>query len=316
MQLKKLYSEIIKTGIENDPRNKSEVAVYLQEQNKSFLESSDKEKNFFDKEKLTNPYSDTRILNGNGNEEFSSLLVGIDVETQDLLLADYIRKNSKKIDAVLTHHPEGKAFAELSDVMNIQEDVLSKFGLPINVAQDLLSTRITEVKRSIMPYNHERTISAAKHLEFPFLCAHTPADNCVYKYLKDLFEKENPNNLNDIIDLLLDIPEYASSARHGVAPLIIVGDKKRKTGKILVDMTGGTSGPEDIYSAYQNAGIGTIIGMHMGEKHRKEAEKNHINVIIAGHMASDSLGMNILLDSVLSDDVDIIEFSGFTRFKR
>lgn len=316
MKLKNLYSAIIETGIENDPRNKDEVNAYIQEQNKSYSELPEKNKSYFDKEKLINPYSDTRILYGTGDEEFKSLLVGIDVETQELLLADYLRKNGKKIDAVLTHHPEGKAFAELSDVMNIQEDVLAKLGFPINVAQDLLSPRISEVRRSIMPYNHERSITAAKYLDFPFICAHTPADNCVYKFLKDLFDKEVPNNLADILDLLLDIPEYINAAKVGIAPTIIVGDKKRKAGKILIDMTGGTSGSENIYEAFQHAGIGTIIGMHMGEKHRKEAEKNHINVIIAGHMASDSLGMNILLDSVLSKDIDIIEFSGFTRIKR
>ena len=46
-------------------------------------------------------------------------------------------------------------------------------------------------------------------------------------------------------------------------------------------MTGGTSGSEKAYEKMAAAGIGTIIGMHMGDKHREEAEKNYINVIIA-----------------------------------
>ena len=38
--------------------------------------------------------------------------------------------------------------------------------------------------------------------------------------------------------------------------------------------------------------------MHISDEHKKEAEKHHINVVIAGHIASDNLGMNLLLDSV------------------
>ena len=55
-----------------------------------------------------------------------------------------------------------------------------------------------------------------------------------------------------------------------------------------------------------NFGIGTVVGMHMSEEHRREAEKNHINVVIAGHMASDSLGMNLFLDKLEEQGIDVI----------
>jgi putative NIF3 family GTP cyclohydrolase 1 type 2 len=54
----------------------------------------------------------------------------------------------------------------------------------------------------------------------------------------------------------------------------------------------------------------------MGEEHRKEAEKYHINVVIAGHMASDSLGMNLLLDELEQKGLEIITLSGLTRIRR
>ena len=63
-------------------------------------------------------------------------------------------------------------------------------------------------------------------------------------------------------------------------------------------------------------GIGTIIGMHMGEEHRKEAEKHHINVVIAGHMASDSLGMNLFLDELEKKGIEVVPVSGLIRVKR
>ncbi|NLC37920.1 MAG: NGG1p interacting factor NIF3, partial [Clostridia bacterium] len=64
------------------------------------------------------------------------------------------------------------------------------------------------------------------------------------------------------------------------------------------------------------AGVGTIVCMHMSEKHRKEAEKAHLNVVIAGHMASDSLGMNLFLDLLEERGIQIETCSGLYRVKR
>ena len=64
------------------------------------------------------------------------------------------------------------------------------------------------------------------------------------------------------------------------------------------------------------AGIGTVIAMHTSEEHRKEAEAAHINIVIAGHMSSDSLGMNLLMDDLEKQGIEIVPCSGFTRFKR
>ena len=64
----------------------------------------------------------------------------------------------------------------------------------------------------------------------------------------------------------------------------------------MVDMTGGTSGPVDSIGKLAAAGVGTIVGMHMGEDHRKRAKEEKISVVIAGHVSSDSLGMNLIID--------------------
>jgi hypothetical protein len=64
------------------------------------------------------------------------------------------------------------------------------------------------------------------------------------------------------------------------------------------------------------AGIGTIIGMHMQEESKKEAEAANINVVIAGHMSSDSLGMNLFLDELEKIGIEIIPCSGLIRVSR
>ena len=64
------------------------------------------------------------------------------------------------------------------------------------------------------------------------------------------------------------------------------------------------------------AGIGTIISMHQSEEHRKEAEAAHINVVIAGHISSDSIGMNLFLDELEKKGIEIVPCSGLIRISR
>jgi hypothetical protein len=316
MKIKEIYDYIVALGIENDPRKPEAVKEMLHREKKKYDELKDNEKKEFDLERLTNPYSDTRILYGDPEKEVIRLLVGIDIEVGEVLLADRLTERGKTIDLILAHHPEGKALADLHYVMHLQEDIMAKFGVPINVAEALMSSRISEVKRGLMPINHNRAIDAAKILGLAMACSHTVADNQVTTFLQDLFDQKEPRTVGDIVDLLKDIPEYAEATKYSAGPDIVLGKTDNRAGKVLVDMTGGTSGSEKSYAKLSQAGVGTIVGMHMSDKHRKEAEKNHINVVIAGHIASDSLGMNMLLDGLENKGVEIVPCSGLIRYKR
>ncbi len=317
MKLRDIYEKAVAAGMETDPRGKEEVERYLQARKKDFESLKDKDKEFFDQAALKNPYADSRILFGTGDEEVHSALVGIDMEAPEVLLANALSARGKKVDLVLAHHPEGRPYASLHEVMGMQSDILHRFGVPINVAEDLMEGRIKEVERRLMPQNHTRAVDAARLLDMPFMCLHTVADNHVSTYLQNLMDEKKPYLLGDIMDLLMEIPEYQEGARNGVAPKILLGSPKRKAGKIYVDMTGGTEGAKDIFQSMASSGIGTIIQMHLSDEHRKEAEKNHINVVIAGHISSDNLGLNLLFDKIFAgSDVQILECSGFRRVKR
>lgn len=316
MKLKEIYQTAITMGMEADPRGIDKVKAVLAKERKKFEELKEEDKKEFDQDSLINPYSDTRILVGDGEREIKRVLVGIDMEVGEVLLAERLSEKGQPIDLILSHHPEGKAMSALYNVMHLQEDILAKAGIPINVAEGIMSARIGEVKRTLMPLNHNRTVDAARILGYALMSVHTPADNLVTSSLQKSIDQKNPETVGDVVKLLKEEPEYAEAAKNGAGPTIIVGNKERRAGKIMVDMTGGTSGSEDAYCKLSQAGVGTLIVMHMGEKHRKEAEKNHINVIIAGHMASDSMGMNILLDRLEANGVEIIPCSGLIRYKR
>jgi len=314
VKLSGLYDYFIEKGIGLDPRGKTAVEKVLSKKNEDYNALKDDEKKYFDLEALKNPYADTRILNGDEGLDVKRVLVGIDIEVGEIMLADRLREKGEAVDLVISHHPEGRAYANFYEVMHMQADILNKFGVPINVAEDILSDRIKEVQRGVMPINHTRAVDAARLLNIPFMCVHTPADNAVTAYLQQLIDNKKPDTMKDVLEILKEIPEYQDAAKNNAGPNIMIGSKERRTGKIFVDMTGGTGGSKDAFEKLSQAGVGTIVAMHISEDHRKEAEKHHINVVIAGHIASDNLGMNLLLDGLTA--IDAAGCSGFRRIKR
>ncbi len=317
MKLIELYKRAISIGIDNDPRGKEAVSKELEYREKDFDTLKQDEKEFFDQESKQNPYSDSRVLNGTGEEDIRSILVGIDIEVGEVLLCDSLRSKGRVVDLLLSHHPEGRAYANLYSVMQMQSDILHRFGVPINIAEDLMEGRIKEVERKLMPVNHTRAVDAARLLGIAFMCLHTPADNMVATYLQRLFDEKKPYKVSDVLDILRGIPEYREAGYNGAGPKILIGSKSRRAGKIFVDMTGGTEGAKEIFESLTSSGINTIVAMHLSEDHRKEAEKNHLNVVIAGHISSDNLGLNLLLDELSrGTSLEILECSGFRRISR
>ncbi|MCJ7612520.1 MAG: NGG1p interacting factor NIF3, partial [Candidatus Aminicenantes bacterium] len=264
MKLEKLYRTLIDIGIKNDPRGKPEVLRVLKEEKEKRKSLKPKDAEYYDPDRLFNPYSDSRLLNGSPETNVRRVIAGIDMEAPEILLAYLLNRDfSRKIDLVVAHHPEGYAQARLADVMSVQADILASFGVAVSVAEQLMDRRISEVDRRLMPVNHTRAVDAAKVLGLPMLCVHTPADNCVNSYLQNLFDKKKPRRLKDLVALLLDIPEYRAAAKIQVPPKIISGSENGKCGKVFVDMTGGTEGSKDIYARLSSQGVRTIVGMHM-----------------------------------------------------
>jgi len=317
VKLREFYESAIQAGIDADPRGRSVVEAELQEIRRAYEELKPDDKTAFDLEKLTNPYADSRMLYGDPDRDVSAALVGIDVETPELLLAERLIAKGRHIDFVIAHHPEGRAYANFYEVMKMQADILHGVGVPINVAEGQLSGRMKEVERSLLPVNHTRPVDAARLLDIPLLCMHTPADNMVARYLQALFDRESPARLKDVVTLLRKIPEYQEAIRNNAGPRILFGSDDQRTGKIFVDMTGGTSGSKDTIGKLVQSGVGTVVGMHMSEDHRKEAEKHHLRVVIAGHISSDTLGLNLLLDVLEKRaPLSVVDFSGFKRVRR
>jgi len=311
MTSKEIYELGIQMGIKTDLRGEERVTKYLDRTKNKYEKLSKEIKEDFDEEGLINPYSDSRFLVDNNKKEIKKVMVGIDVEGAEMLLARELG-----VDLIINHHPMGKALADLSGVMDLQSEVLSNYGVPINVAEQVIKPRIEEVHRGTSPINNNRWVDFAKAIKIDLMCMHTPCDNLSANYMiKEL--GDDCEYVEDVLEKINKIPEYKEAKKSKMGAKLFTGTPDNRCGKVVVtEFTGGTSGSKDIYSKMAQAGIGTIVGMHMGEEHRKEAEKNHINVVIAGHMSSDSLGVNLFVDALEKKGIEIIPISGFIRVKR
>lgn len=313
MTVQEIYKLAVQKGVEADFRSEEQLARILRRRREKYEKMTEAQKMEFDEESLWNPYSDTRILHIASEKPVKKVLVGIDIEPAELLLA----KEIGDIDLVISHHPMGKALAALHEVMELQCDVLNQYGVPINIAEGLMRERISEVARGINSRNHQRTVDAARILKLNLMCLHTVADNLAAQFLRALIERENLEYVGDLMNLLRGIPEYQQAMKHAAGPRIFVGSEENRCGKIaLTEITGGTEGSPKLYERIAHAGIGTVVGMHVSEEHKKEAEAAHLNVVIAGHMSSDSIGMNLLLDELEKRGIEIVPCSGFIRVSR
>lgn len=312
MNIQEILKLAIEMGTRSDFRSKEQIQRQLKRIKEKYEKLPKEEKEIFDVEKLTNPYSDTRMHFNNGSKNIKKIMAGIDIDTAEIMLAEEL-----DVETVIGHHPVGLGLAGLDEVMHLQADVLEQYGVPINVAENLLKVRISEVSRGVSASNHYKSIDAAKLMNISFINIHTPADNLVAKFVDEKLKKDEPEYVEDIIKSLLEIPEYKEAAKKGFGPKIFAGAGENRVGKVaLTEITGGTEGSVKIFEKLSQAGVGTVIGMHLSEEGRKEAEKAHVNVVIAGHISSDSLGMNLFLDELEKKGIEIIPCSGLIRVSR
>jgi dihydroxyacetone kinase DhaKLM complex PTS-EIIA-like component DhaM len=317
MTLGEIYKKAVEMGINADPRGAEGVKKFLARRKKEYEELPTSQQKEFDLEDLVNPYMDSRIFLGDKNLKVDQILAGIDIDASEVLLADRLNQKGAGIDLLLAHHPEGGSLASLYGVMEVQADIWAKYGVPINIAEGVMHDRIGEIQRRISPVNHNQAVDAARLLGLAFMGTHTITDNLVHTYMEHLFTKKNPETVREVLEVLKEEPEYQEAMKGKAGPMIFAGDPKNRAGKVApIEFTGGTEPSHIIYEKLAMAGVGTVVGMHAGEEHRKEAMKYHINLVIAGHMSSDSLGMNLLLDEIEKQGVKIIPCSGLIRVKR
>ena len=262
-------------------------------------------------------YPDSAIITGDNEKEIKNLYVAIDTDISEVLLVKELINSGLNIDGILSHHPVGKGYYLLPGVIEIQRDNWIKFGVNKVVANKLLAKMIYEEEIEAKG-NQIGTENACKRLNIPLMCIHTPIDNIIQNFFENLFIHKNNLTYDEALEIINNIPECRQASLNGDKPFIVSCETKnnKSIGKFMVDMTGGVDPPDEIFSPLKKAGVDSLIGMHYGIDNIKSMKKNSISALICGHMACDSIGMNIFCDSLERSGVKIINGSGFYRYKR
>jgi len=254
------------------------------------------------------PFDTNVIVEG---ENIKKVLIGIDMETPELLLAKELG-----FDCVVSHHPKADScVVDFAKVMDVQINRMVKAGVPINKAQKALKKKQASVELGSHASNYDRVSSAARLMNMPYLNIHIPADfiteEIVQTKLDIAFENKPKTKLKDIIKELNSWEYYQGKVAQ---PVIRVGSNEDYAGKIEVLMAGGTNGGIDVYKSYFEAGVGTIIAMHVPEDVKKAvAEQNIGNIIIAPHMPSDSIGLLEIVNKWRKQGIEVTCMSGIVE---
>ncbi len=241
-------------------------------------------------------------------QDIKKVLIGIDMGTPELMLADKLG-----VDCVVSHHPTaGAQIVDFAKVMDVQIDKMVEFGVPINRAQKALRKKIDVLENALHSRNFDRPSSAARLLGMPYMNIHLPVDlvgqRLMQTYLNEKTEGQPKVTLKEVVEVIGAHEAYRDTL---AKPVIRVGRPTDYAGKIAVLFAGGTNGGADVFEAYFDAGVGTIVAMSLPEDVKKAVEAQGIgNVVVAGHMASDSIGLNVLIESWERAGLEVIKMSG------
>lgn len=236
------------------------------------------------------------------------VLAGIDMGAAELLTA-----KEMGYDCVARHHNIVPVSSQMGDwVYHDHFEKLVNCGVPINVAQKVVEERKRTERHALHAMNMDSAASMARLLNMPFIGIHTPADllaeRAIERQIDPLLDSNPRATLQDIIDELKNIREFAESPQD---PEIWVGKPDSYAGKIVVSMAGVLAMDIEEYKALIQAGYGTFLVMHMKPDVEKELQKDkRCNVIVTGHMASDSLGFNQILDAWEAEGLKIDRVGG------
>jgi len=242
-------------------------------------------------------------------------LFGVDLEVGEILFA-----KQAGFDVIVAHHPvgDGTASVQFTEVMWRQVDQMMEEGIARPVAQAAVSERVATVHRRRHMVNYNRVLDTARLIGLPLLNIHLPPDIVSRRFVQQTVRDcVGPDTtVAALVEVLCDVPEMRGSL---VKPEQWVGEADNLAGRTAVAMAGGTNGGYPVFRTYFDAGVKTILAMHMDEgdfiRLRAEAPAD-CNLVVTGHMPSDSIGINRLIWELEDRGLECVRTSGIIGVPR
>lgn len=224
-------------------------------------------------------------------DNIETVLVGIDAGVPELLLAKRLG-----CDAVIAHHPQGgTATINFHHVFKRHIQQMVSAGVPRDEAEKAVQKKLDALKVETHTRNYGHAVDVARLLRIPYMNIHTPLDEVGRKLMTDKINSRITKDsiVQDVVSALEELPEF----KNAITEIKIrLGKAQNPAGKVVVSHGAGTNGGYEIAGTYFKYGIGTVLYIHIrpGDLEKLKVEKRG-NLIVTGHVASDSLGINPLI---------------------
>jgi len=230
------------------------------------------------------------------------VLIAIDVTVAELILAKNLG-----CDAVIAHHPIGVAAINFYKVFDRHIDYMTEHGVPKKIATSALRKLQERVKTRTHADIYSAVVGGAQLLQMPLVNIHQPCDEYMRKMILDKIHSWRPKveSVSDIVESVREIPEFRNAATRVMVGL---GNKKNRAGHWALVVAAGTNGGYHIAKAYFEHKVSTVIYLHIdyNDLQKMRKEKLNGNLVVLGHLAGDSIGLNGLANRLESIGVETI----------
>ena len=236
------------------------------------------------------------------------ILFGIDLKGPELKLAKDLG-----YDAAISHHPVGgPSTLDFHKVLFLHVDQMAAAGIPREVAQGVMqeTAEARRVLNSMTNYDHDPSI--ARLLDMPYVNIHTPLDEIGRQRMAAAVSAcDGERTVADLIEhLAASFGEFRNAATRIE---IRAGRPENRVGRAVVSHGAGTNGGYPVAKAYFDHGIDTVVYIHCRPDDAKRLREEYgetKNLIVTGHIASDSVGINPYIDRLREEGLDVDTFSG------
>lgn len=229
------------------------------------------------------------------------VLFGIDAGVPELLLAKELG-----YDCVIAHHPVGgTAILNFYKVFQRHVEQMIVAGVTREEAEKAAKKKSADLELDAHSRNYDHAVEVARLLKMPYMNIHTPLDEIGRRIMSEKISEKITSNskVQDVVAALYELPEFkAATTRIEIR----VGQAKNPAGKVVVSHGAGTNGGYEIAHTYFKHGVRTIVYIHVGlgdlEKLKVEANGN---LIVSGHIASDSVGINPFIEELRKRNIAV-----------
>jgi len=232
-------------------------------------------------------------------ENIEKILFGIDAGVPELLLAKELG-----YDIVIAHHPPGgSAVLNFHKVFKRHIRQMVAAGVPEEEAEKVVRRKLNALKVEMHMRNYGHAVDVARLLKMAYMNIHTPLDEVGRKRMSNQIERKvgKDSVVKDVVSALEELTEF----RDALTKIEIrLGKPENPAGKVVVSHGAGTNGGYEIAKTYFKYGIGTVVYIHISPEDLEKLKADDVgNLVVTGHIASDSVGINPLIHELEKRDI-------------